>query len=350
MDENIYNIQQDLINIISPDIEQQYLIYKNRVAILKEKYDKIKEESIEIAKIIKQMRNENIIDNHLSKLFLLMNTEGSIRRKNYNNQQNMNKINDYFQRVQKLSIESLKMIFEIRKFFTGQEFEIYIEEKGKIFSFSIEDIENHADNIIPIYTNSLEKFINRMENNSRTIAPELNKLGLSLKSLNEDLELKGIQSYLEFVNYHVEKNKLDISENRKLEAAIYLYNRNSNVNFQNQSERHSLHIMLGWYMAHGGLSDTIAMYKLGDAIRKTDEGFKNIEIKMHNGTISLTMIANGIKKLNEAFNSNEVKNKIIKFFGVNIQKLSSPIEKEAENEVIKSIEQVFKNINMSLTN
>ena len=92
------------------------------------------------------------------------------------------------------------------------------------------------------------------------------------------------------------------------------------------------------------------MYKLGDAIRKADEGFKNIEIKMHNGTISLTMIANGIKKLNEAFNSNEVKNKIIKFFGVNIQKLSSPIEKEAENEIIKSIEQVFKNININLTN
>lgn len=86
------------------------------------------------------------------------------------------------------------------------------------------------------------------------------------------------------------------------------------------------------------------MYKLGDAIRKTEEGFKNIEIKMHNGTISLTMIANGINKLNQAFNSENEKEKIIKFFIANKNKLSSPIEKAAEEEAEKAMEKMFKNI------
>lgn len=237
-------IEENLVENISLDISQQYKVYKNKVAILAKQYAQIKIEGREISNLIQQMRNENLIDNHLSKLFMLIK-DNNISIKHKNNKENMNKINSYFQKVQSLSVESLKAIFEIRKFLTGQEFDIYIENKGKIFSFSIEDIEQHIGGIIPTYTDSLEDFINNMIKNSKAIAPELTKLGLTLKNMEDDLELKGINKYLEFVEYHVSKNKIPISENRKIEAAIYLYGRNENADFDNKSVRHSLHILLG---------------------------------------------------------------------------------------------------------
>lgn len=338
---NNNEFERNLAENISIGAQQQYLLYKDKIEELVVQYEELKKESSAISILIQQIRNENIIDNHLSKLFMLIKNDG-LRRKKQNNEQALQKIIQYFQKVEKLSIEGLKTIFEIRKFFTGQAFDIYIENEGKVFSFSIDDIEKHIGGIIPTYTDSLEKLINNMASNSKTIAPELTKLGLTLKNTSKDLELKGIQGYLDFVNYHVEKNKLSISENRKLEAAIYLYGRNENADFYNDSVRHSMHIMLGWYIAHGGTKDNITMYKLGDALRKTEEGFKNIEIKMHNGTISLTMIANGIKELNSAFNSENVKEKMIKFFTVNKSKLASPIEKAANEKVRKSIEDIFK--------
>lgn len=338
------DIEKSLAKIIAPELKQQYNEYKEKVQQLAIQYQQIKKESNEIAKVIQRMKDENIIDSHLTKLFSLVQDGSTIRRKVDNNQK-LNQINQYFQKVQTLSIESLKIIFDIRKFFTNQEFEIFIENQGKVFSFSIEDLESHSGNIIPIYTNSLEKFISNMEKNSRTIAPELTKLGLTLKNLSEDVEIKGIQPYLDFVEYHLKKNKKEkLSENRKLEAAIYLYGRNKDVDFSNKSQRHSLHVMLGIYISKGGTRDTITMYKLGDAIRSTNEGFKNIEIKMHNGTISLTMIANGIKKLNDAFNSENPEEKIIKFFGVKKDQISSPIERAASEEVEKKIKEIFEKI------
>ena len=340
------NIEEDIVKAIAPEIKNQYVLYKQRVSNLEKQYMQLKQEGESIAKIIQKMKNENIIDNHLSKLFVLVQENSVIKRqRSSNNESNLLKIQQYFQKVQKLSIEGLKLIFEIRKFFTNQEFEIYVEDKGKVFSFSIEDLEAYSGNIIPIYTNSLEKFINNLNKESKSIAPELNKLGLTLKNSMDGVEIKDIPKYLNLIEHYLESHrKIKLSENRKLEAAIYLYERNKKVNFDNKNERQSLYILLGQYIARGGTKDNITMYKLGDAVRKTEQGFKNIEIKMHNGTISLTMVANGIKKLNDAFNSINVEEKITKFFGVNKNKLSNPIEKEAVEKTEKAIKEVFKNL------
>ena len=340
------NIEEDIIKAIAPEIKNQYVLYKQQVSNLEKQYMQLKQEGESIAKIIQKMKNENIIDNHLSKLFVLVQENSLIKKQRAsNNESNLLKIQQYFQKVQKLSIEGLKLIFEIRKFFTNQEFEIYVEDKGKVFSFSIEDLEAYSGNIIPIYTNSLEKFINNLNKESKSIAPELNKLGLTLKNSMDGVEIKDIPKYLNLIEHYLESHrKIKLSENRKLEAAIYLYERNKKVNFNNKNERRSLYILLGQYIARGGTKDNITMYKLGDAVRKTEQGFKNIEIKMHNGTISLTMVANGIKKLNDAFNSINVEEKITKFFGVNKNKLSNPIEKEAVEKTEKAIKEVFKNL------
>lgn len=340
------NIEEDIIKAITPEIKNQYVLYKQQVSNLEKQYMQLKQEGESIAKIIQKMKNENIIDNHLSKLFVLVQENSLIKKQRAsNNESNLLKIQQYFQKVQKLSIEGLKLIFEIRKFFTNQEFEIYVEDKGKVFSFSIEDLEAYSGNIIPIYTNSLEKFINNLNKESKSIAPELNKLGLTLKNSMDGVEIKDIPKYLNLIEHYLESHrKIKLSENRKLEAAIYLYERNKKVNFDNKNERRSLYILLGQYIARGGTKDNITMYKLGDAVRKTEQGFKNIEIKMHNGTISLTMVANGIKKLNDAFNSINVEEKITKFFGVNKNKLSNPIEKEAVEKTEKAIKEVFKNL------
>ena len=340
------NIEEDIIKAITPEIKNQYVLYKQQVSNLEKQYMQLKQEGESIAKIIQKMKNENIIDNHLSKLFVLVQENSLIKKQRAsNNESNLLKIQQYFQKVQKLSIEGLKLIFEIRKFFTNQEFEIYVEDKGKVFSFSIEDLEAYSGNIIPIYTNSLEKFINNLNKESKSIAPELNKLGLTLKNSMDGVEIKDIPKYLNLIEHYLESHrKIKLSENRKLEAAIYLYERNKKVNFDNKNERRSLYILLGQYIERGGTKDNITMYKLGDAVRKTEQGFKNIEIKMHNGTISLTMVANGIKKLNDAFNSINVEEKITKFFGVNKNKLSNPIEKEAVEKTEKAIKEVFKNL------
>ena len=340
------NIEEDIIKAIAPEIKNQYVLYKQQVSDLEKQYIQLKQEGESIAKIIQKMKNENIIDNHLSKLFVLVQENSLIKKQRAsNNESNLLKIQQYFQKIQKLSIEGLKLIFEIRKFFTNQEFEIYVEDKGKVFSFSIEDLEVYSGNIIPIYTNSLEKFINNLNKESKSIAPELNKLGLTLKNSMDGVEIKDIPKYLNLIEHYLESHrKIKLSENRKLEAAIYLYERNKKVNFDNKNERRSLYILLGQYIARGGTKDNITMYKLGDAVRKTEQGFKNIEIKMHNGTISLTMVANGIKKLNDAFNSINVEEKITKFFGVNKNKLSNPIEKEAVEKTEKAIKEVFKNL------
>ena len=340
------NIEESIVKTIAPEIKNQYALYKQQVFNLEKQYMQLKQEGRSIAKIIQKMKNENIIDNHLSKLFGLVQENSLIKRQRMsNNESNLLKIQQYFQKVQKLSIEGLKLIFEIRKFFTNQEFEIYVEDKGKVFSFSIEDLEDYNGNVIPIYTNSLEKFINNLNKDSKSIAPELNKLGLTLKNSMDGVEIKDIPKYLNLIEHYLESHrKTKLSENRKLEAAIYLYERNKKVNFNNKNERRSLYILLGQYIARGGTKDNITMYKLGDAVRKTEQGFKNIEIKMHNGTISLTMVANGIKKLNDAFNSINVEEKITKFFGVNKNKLSNPIEKEAVEKTEKAIKEVFKNL------
>ena len=340
------NIEEDIVKAIAPEIKNQYVLYKQQVSNLEKQYMQLKQEGESIAKIIQKMKNENIIDNHLSKLFVLVQENSLIKKQRAsNNESNLLKIQQYFQKVQKLSIEGLKLIFEIRKFFTNQEFEIYVEDKGKVFSFSIEDLEAYSGNIIPIYTNSLEKFINNLNKESKSIAPELNKLGLTLKNSMDGVEIKDIPKSLNLIEHYLESHrKIKLSENRKLEAAIYLYERNKKVNFNNKNERRSLYILLGQYIARGGTKDNITMYKLGDAVRKTEQGFKNIEIKMHNGTISLTMVANGIKKLNDAFNSINVEEKITKFFGVNKNKLSNPIEKEAVEKTEKAIKEVFKNL------
>ena len=175
------NIEEDIIKAIAPEIKNQYVLYKQQVSNLEKQYMQLKQEGESIAKIIQKMKNENIIDNHLSKLFVLVQENSLIKKQRAsNNESNLLKIQQYFQKVQKLSIEGLKLIFEIRKFFTNQEFEIYVEDKGKVFSFSIEDLEAYSGNIIPIYTNSLEKFINNLNKESKSIAPELNKLGLTL--------------------------------------------------------------------------------------------------------------------------------------------------------------------------
>ena len=336
-------IEKVLNDNISKNGQKQYNRYKTKVAELQDQYNKIKQKRGEIAAILKQMRKDNILDSHFSKLLVLIKNQSFKRRKTLNDK-NIEKINSYFEEIQQITVESLKIIFEIRKFFTDQEFDIFLEEEGKVFSFSIEDIEKHSGNVIPIYTDSLDKFIENLNNNSKTVSAELNKLGLTLKKINKDFELEGIQSYLDLVEKQVKRDKIKISENRKLEAAIYLYERKNNINFNSKTDRQSLHSMLGWYVKQGGLRDNITMYKLGDAVRETESGFKNIEIKMHNGTISLSMVANGIKRLNNAFSSVEAEEKFVKFFGVNKNRLSSPIERAAAQRTERAIRERFKQL------
>lgn len=342
-------INTALANETKIDIQKQYSLYKRKVENLYLEFQKLKKESELIGRIFQQMQRQNLIDNHISTMINLT--------KNYKQNPNflkyfedLKKIENYYDKVQKICVNGLKTIFEIREFFTNQNFIIYLEQEGKLFEFSIKDIDKHANSVIPIYTNSLDKMIQNMVSSSKAIAPELRKLGLSLKNLDQDNEIKEISQYQDFVSYHFSKNKIKISENRKLEAAVYLYSRKQNANFSDKSDRHSLHIMLGQYIKQGGLSENIAMYKLGDAIHKTKEGFTNVEIKMHSGTISLNMVANGIKNLYNAFTQETLdkqQEKLIKIFTVNENKLSSKIEKEAQKEVIKNINQIFTLINKS---
>lgn len=338
------NIEKSLSKKMAKDINQRYNYYKNEINQLMNEYEIEKHKAKEISKILKKMKDDNLIDNHLSKLFMLTKVKSNLLKR-YDNQKNLEKVNEYFQEIQTLSVKSLKLIFDIRSFFTGQQFEIYIEDKGEVFAFSMEDIEKQVSGIIPIYTDSLEKYIEKISKDSKGMGLELDKLGLSLTSLGKDVQkIESLQPYLDFVNYHINKNKISLPENRKLEAAIYLYTREQNVDFNNKKQRHSLHVLLGQYVARGGTTDTITMYKLGDAIQKTEEGFKNIEIKMHNGTISLSMIANGIKRLYSAFNSENPQEKMEKFFSVNKKRLSNPIEKEALEKVSQQIKETFEYI------
>jgi hypothetical protein len=86
------------------------------------------------------------------------------------------------------------------------------------------------------------------------------------------------------------------------------------------------------------------MYKLGDSIKEVENTFTNIEIKMHNGTISLTMIANGVNKLHQAFTMETLdkqREKLIKLFTVNNNKLSSVVDKKAQKNLIKKIDETF---------
>ena len=332
--------------MVSQNVNKRYNYYKNEIDRLRSDYDILLKESKEIAKVLEQMKDENLIDSHLTKLLMLAQGRSPAFFRGDDNQKKLDKITRYFQNVEQVSVKGLQLIFDIRHFFTGQQFEVYVEHEGKIFSFSIEDVEKYIGGIIPVYTDSLEKYINNINNSTRAVAPELYKLSFSLTALNQDLnEIKGIQSYLDFVDEHLKDHKIEMPENRKLEAAIYLQTRNPDPDFNLKSDRSSLHSTLGWYIKHGGTSDTITMYKIGDTIQKTEEGFKNIEIKMHSGTISLNMIANGIKKLYEAFNSETPEEKFIKFFNVNPKQLSNPIEREAVNETLKHIKEVFKDIN-----
>ena len=338
------NLSKTLSQKAVKNINQQYFYYKQEVNQLMVQYEIEKEKGKEIAKILRKLRDENMIDSHLSKLFMLTNSSKTFSRK-ADQQEDFEKVKKYFQEIQDLSIKSLKLIFDIRSFFTGQEFEIYFENGGEIFSFSMEDVEKYVHGVIPIYTDSLEKYIEKISKDSKGMGFELDKLGLSLASLGEDLQkVEGIQPYLNLIDNQIKKHKVKLSENRKLEAAIYLFERNPNIDFSSKNDKQSLYILLGQYAARGGTSDTITMYKLGDVIQKTDEGFKNIEVKMHNGTISLTMIANGIKKLYNAFNSENPQEKMEKFFTVNKKRLSNPIEKEALNKVIEQIRATFKYI------
>lgn len=336
-------INTTLANRTKDDVQNQYFLYKKRVENIYLDFQNLKKEAELIGRIFQQMQDQNLIDNHISTMInLTKNYKQNPSFSKYN--ENLKKIENYYNKVQQTCLNGLKLIFEIREFFTNQKFIMYLEQGGKLFEFSINDIDKHANSIIPIYTNSLDKMIKNMISSSKAIAPELRKLGLSLKNLDKDNEIKEISEYQNFVSYHFSKNKIKISENRSLEAAVYLYSRKQNVNFNDKSERHSLHIMLGQYLKKGGLSENITMYKLGDAIHKTREGFVNVEIKMHSGTISLNMIANGIKNLYDAFTQETLEKqqeKLIKMFTANEDKLSSKIEKEAQKDAIKNINQIF---------
>ena len=339
------------------DIKQQFEYYKKEVNVLNEEYIKLKAESKNVSKLIKQIKDETEVNGHISKLMNLVKDKPTLTRIKKGHNKELKEIFLYFDKIQQLSKKSLQIIFDIRQFFTGQDFEVYIENKGKVFSFSMKDIQNHIDIITSSYTDSLEKLINNMSKDSKALATELSKLTFSLKALEGDKEIENVQSYLQYVNdyINIHKNDIikgnqrmqDIPENRRLEAAIYLNSRNEKLNFLSSSDKKSAGNMLHSYISKGGVSDNIAMYKLGDSVRKVNENFKNIEIKMHTGTISLTMIANGIKKLNTAFTSNNVRQGIIKFFSVNEKKLSSPIEKEAnahvEEEINKMLDAIFDN-------
>jgi len=338
------NIEKTLSVKMAKNISKQYNYYKTEVDYLMQQYEIEKNKGEEMSKVLQQLKDENMIDNHLSNLFKLVQSPNILPRP-YQNQKNIDKITQYFQEIQDLSIRSLKLIFEIRKFFTGQEFVIYLENQGEIFSLSIDDIEKVVGGLIPTYTNSLEKYIDKIGQDTRGMGFELSKIGLSLTNvINEMKKIKGVQPYLDFVDEHVKKHKIQLPENRKLEAAIYLLARKGSVDFSNDTETTSLHALLGKYIAKGGTSDTITMYKLGDAIQQTEEGFKNIEVKMHTGTISLTMIANGIRRLQNAFNSEDPQEQFIKFFSVNKQRLSNPIDKAALKEIDKTIKEIFSYI------
>lgn len=347
-------IDKNLSELVAPDVTQQYLLYKKNIEKLYLDFQSLKTEAQIIGGILQKLKNQQIINSHITNLQKILTNSNKNSFYSLEVQADFEKIKNYFAKVQNTCVFGLKTIFAIRKFFTQQDFVIFLEENGKIFEFNIEDIEKFSDSIIPVYTNSLDKMIKNMLSTSNTFAPELNKLALSLKRIDSEQikEIKELSPYQEFVAYHVEKNKKKIKPNRQLEAAVYLYTRNSDSDFNNNSFRHSLHIMLGKYISQGGLSDTIAMYKFGDAIQNVNQSFKNIEIKMHNGTISLTMIANGVNKLYNIFNTNnltQIQQELIKFFTAKEERLSSPIEKQSQKIVVKNITEVIKNLNLNLT-
>lgn len=344
---NQSTINNKLADVINPDVQNRYSFYKTKIQTLYLEFQELKQEGALIAGVFQKMQNQKLIDNHISVLMnLVKNYSQNPIAYSSSTQEDLKKIENYFNKVQKNCVEGLKTIFEIREFFTNQKFVIYLQQGGKVFEFSVKDIDTHANSIIPIYTNSLDKMIQNMTSTSKTIAPELRKLGLSLKSLDEDNELKEILPYQEYVSqYSLDKN-IEIPENRKLEAAIYLYTRRQEGDFDGKSHSR-LARLLNQYFKKGGLSDTVTMYKLGDSIQQINNTFVNIEVKMHDGTISLNMIANGIKKLYDVFSQKTLegqKEKLIKMFTVNSNRLSSVIEKEAQKDVVKHINEIFKSM------
>lgn len=348
MKDNINIINLTLAQEIEPSLKNQYNLYKNQVSALKKEYEQLKQQGKIISKTLEDLKNRNLIDNHISTMMQLVNEYTPHRGRLRKNETDIKFISEYLKKIEQVSKESLQVIFNVRKMFTGQEFDIYLEEKGKIYSFSVDDIQNHIGSIIPTYGLSLETMIKNMSKNTKSFASALTKLGFTLKKIDGDTEKRGLKKYQDFVAYHITKNKIIMSESRQLEASVYLWTRKDKVDFNNNSERHSLHAMLGRYIKHGGTSDNITMYKLGDAIKETNKEFKNIEIKRHDGTISLTMIANGIKDLDNAMQKEgkNALNSLIKFFTVKEQRLSSPIDKQAQKKIIDSIDDMCKKLDI----
>lgn len=344
--DNNQSINRTLADRVSPDIQRQYAFYVERVRVLNEEFRRLKTEGDIVGILLERMKNQNLIDNHISSIMNLIQNDDSNQPTFFNDEtkNNLDKIQKYFYDVEQACSQGLKTIFDIRQFLTGQKFIIYLEENGKIFEFSLENIEQHIGSIIPIYTNSLEKMIHNMTLNSRVLAPELRNLGFSLKKIDTDNEIKNINNYQKYVKEYAAEKNIEISKNRQLEMAIYLYSRRPDVDFSNPSDKKSLSQLFYNYSNKGGLSDNITMYKLGDAIQQVEDTFTNIEVKMHNGTISLVMIANGIGKLYQIFSKNSLdgqKSALINFFTVNSGRLSSVIEKNAQKNIIKKINEIF---------
>ena len=349
MNSNQQNINQTLAREITPQVQQQYEIYKQQVRKLRQEFELIKKDWTRIAKIIQKMKNENLINNHVSSLLEQTSGYKLHRGRVSNTEADLKEVTIFFQKLEKLSQESLPLIFNIRKLLTGQEFVLYLEEKGKIYSFSLEDIAQHMGSLMSVYGLNTDTMINNMTSSTKSLSKAFTKLGFSLKKLETDKEkrIKNFKKYQEFVTYHITKNKKNILANRQFEAAVYLWTRNNNVNFNDTAQRHSLHRLLGNYIAKGGTSDNIAMYKLGDAVQKNaKQDFTNIELKMSSGYISLTMIINGIKQLDDAFQKSgkQLQTALIKVFTANNSKLSNPIEKEAQKNIEKMIKETLKQL------
>ena len=349
MNNNSNVINLHLAQTMEPSLRQQYDLYKVKVSKCKQEYKQLKQEGQKVGKILESMKNRNLIDNHISTIMQLVSEYSPHRGRLRENEKDIKIISEYFKKVEKISKESLQVIFDIRKLLTGQEFDIYLEEHGKIYSFSVEDIQNHIGSIIPTYGISLEAMIKNMTKNTKSLSTALTKLGFTLKKIDGDTEKRGLKKYQDFVSYHITKNRIKLPENRQLEAAVYLWTRKDKIDFNSNAERHSLHALLGRYIKHGGTSDNITMYKLGDAIKEANQDFKNIEIKRHDGSITLTMIANGIDKLDIAMQKEgkDSLNALINFFTVKEGRLSSVIEKKAQDKVIKAIKETYKNLDKS---
>ena len=365
---NIINHAAEVINKTN-GLAIQYERYKKEVAIKKTAFDNYRSQVDTLAIKIKKVQDTVTSMGHqlkLSTLFTEINVDSSSNllaqsRENaiFNSCfEEIQFIENYYKQVFQTSTSSLALIFEIRAFLTDQEFIIVFEDKRthELIKFNALDIEKFITNgIQSSRTDNLIKFLEKLNENSRSIAPELRKLAISLEKIQDNenkiqeilLTRQELKNRKKQIKRFVKSKEKKISPSRQFEMGTLIADVKDIQNLE-QSEYAS--ILESYINTPSAYEDTVAMYKYGDTIRQLDGTFQHIEAKMHNGDIALTMVANGIKDFHAAFNNKNAQeefNALVELFSSN-QIVPQSIEEQALINAKENMAKKFKEMGFSI--